>query len=326
VERSIVLVRSMVPSRNNVVIELEIKRGMVMKKSEDLNLYVPAILVLLSDKLMIFHDNTCSSPDGSILISQLLSASVVAAPSISIHHGISKDCSFCVYTVEQVYKFRVDKPSTATKWVETIISTRDEQREKLSKKKISRDVAEGEASSSVRGRTSIAPSVIVKNHPCPFSNNQIELLIAFESLIDSDEIIANCVATAFFDCSPESSPSRQDNKEEEEEGDKNVDHDMSQLLGVSIVPWLLSTSMIPSTIAPQRESHESILSQFFVTNENHTISNDIPPKSLLLQQWIQACVTKEFYRFSPRGIGNPDMNKVDSLSFYTGSITGSFIT
>jgi hypothetical protein len=85
----------MIPSKTNVVIELEIKRGIVMKKSENLHNYVPVTLVLLSDKLMIFYNNTFSSPDCSIPISQLLSASILAEPSISFYLGISQDYSFC---------------------------------------------------------------------------------------------------------------------------------------------------------------------------------------------------------------------------------------
>lgn len=319
----------MVPSKTNVVVELEIKRGLAMKKSNQLHNYIPVTLVLLSDKLLIFHTSIFSA-DCSISLSVVLSASIDAESSISFYHGISQDCSFCVYTVEQVYKLRVDNTSTATKWAEIIIHTRDKQKKEADKNRALKDIVEGEAFTvTTDTSTSSLPSVKIKNREslqsassC-FSNKQIEALLAFERLIDSDDNVSKYVATAFFDCS--SISTRQQNNQEKV--NDNTSNNMSQLLGTSIVHWLLGTSMIASTIVPEEISHEPILSKFVVSNVNETMFiTEGPTKSAFLQQWIHACVSKEFRKFCSPVITNEGLKKFNPLLFCTTSNTGFFIT
>ena len=193
------------------------------------------------------------------------------------------------------------------------------------------------------------------------SRTQIEALLTFERLICLNEIIAQRVATAFFALITARAPPRGPRSRHQERIISEENCNISRLLGHSIAHWLihaptaaanptanpnanpepekhiidssktstttvsgLSTPTLNSTIPINRASMQRAGS----ISSSHSLCSELlhPPRTMILQFWLESCVLHEFHRFSSRAMTEAGtLSRHTKMPFRSNSITGLFV-
>lgn len=333
--------RKMPVSRSLLPSETELKRGPAMKKQSRLHNYVPVTLVLTASSLQYYHINNINKPACVIPLSAVISVDIVSDPSISVYHGVSVDSSFTVFIGDRSFKFRVDIARTAKQWRDMILQVKDKQsvdaglNNPLFITNTDGDNTDGtrfwrskpigyvENFSAAIGSISAAlPAAVIRNNSgkvrdiSGLSRKQVEALLTFERVICHTENISKYTAEAFFDYCMALSRAHVNDKSM-----INDYNNTSQLLGNSIVHWLrLADDCHSSSIveSPSPTFTSSASSPFFPSH--------CPPRGVMLKQWIETCVMREFRRFSSPEITTQGTLKHTKIPFRSGSIMGQFAT
>lgn len=333
--------KSLLPS------ETELKRGPAMKKQSRLHNYVPVTLVLTACSLQYYHNNHVNKPACVIPLSAVISVGIVSDPSISVYHGISVDSSFTVFIGDRSFKFRVDNAITAKLWMDTILHAKEKQsadagiNNPLFITNTDGDNTDGtrfwrsqpvgyvETFSAAIGSISAAlPAAVARSKSVKerdssgLSRKQVEALLTFERVICLSESISKYTAEAFFDCSIALSRARPNCKSTRDDCNNT-----SHLLGNSIVHWLCLADQCHSpTVVETRAESLSPSPTIRSSASSPSFPSHCPPRSVILRQWIESCVMREFRRFSSPEITTQGTLKHTKIPFRSGSIMGQFTT
>jgi hypothetical protein len=327
--------------------EMELKRGPAMKKQSRLHNYVPVTLVLTASSLQYYHNNQANKPACIIPLSAVISVDIVSDPSISVYHGISVDSSFTVFIGDRSFKFRVDNAITAKLWLDMILQAKEKQSADAgmnnplfitntdgdntdgTKFWRSKPIGYVENFSAAIGSISAAlPAAVVRiksvkvREASGLSRKQVEALLTFERVICLSESISKYTAEAFFDCCITLSRAHVNDKPLIDDHNNT-----SQLLGNSIVHWLSIADHCHSPrIVETRTESLSPSPTIRSSASSPCFPSHCPPRSVMLRQWIESCVMREFRRFSSPEITTKGTLKHTKMPFRSGSIMGQFAT